>query len=478
MTFLKRRTLSRRAALKGLGVSMGLPFLEAMQPHKASAAAVGPLRFMCVYSPNGYLMPRWTPVDTGPNWTVSPLLKPLEPYKADMTVISGLGNYTASIATMFGGSHTRGCGSLLTQSPILFSKGTDVRAGISVDQIIANTIGTQTKLPSLPVGSRAGSTTGNCEDGYSCAYNNNVSWSSPTTPLLKQVNPRDIFTRLFGDGTMSMPTMPGKPDNGPLYQKSILDVVMARADVLKKRVGTRDNAKLDEYFTSVREVEMRLDRQITMPPTMPPAAQCMPGAGPPNTPTAQIPFQQQLDLISDMVVLAFQCDTTRVVTYMYEHSFNDTRVLNFLPGVTMGHHQITHTASAGAQEEQINLFYYQRFAYMLAKLKAAKEGDASILDNSIIYMTSEFGDAHLHDHRALAVVVAGKGGGKLKTGSHVKYTLGAGPGAGVDGRGNRADTQIAALHLTTLHAFGINDATFGHDDMGPISTTTLPEIQV
>jgi hypothetical protein len=205
----------------------------------------------------------------------------------------------------------------------------------------------------------------------------------------------------------------------------------------------------------------------------------MPGAGPANTPTDQIPFQMQLDLISDMVVLAFQCDTTRVVTYMYEHAFNDTRVLNFLPGVTMGHHQITHTntASANAQEQQINLFYYQRFAYMLGKLKAAKEGDASILDNSIIYMTSEFGDAHLHDHRALAVVVAGKGGGKLKTGSHVKYTLGAGPGAGVDGRGNRSDTQIAALHLTALHAFGINDASFGHDDMGPISTTTLAEIQ-
>ena len=171
---MKRFQLSRRACLKGLGVSMGLPFLEAMLPRAARAAAATPLRFLCVYSPNGYLMPRWTPVDTGTNWTVSPLLQPLAPFKADMNVISGLGNYTASLSTRFGGSHTRACGSLLTQSPILFSTTNDVRNGISVDQVIANAIGTMTKFPSLQLGSRAGSTTGNCEDGFSCSDGNLV----------------------------------------------------------------------------------------------------------------------------------------------------------------------------------------------------------------------------------------------------------------------------------------------------------------
>ena len=475
---MKRFALSRRACLKGLGVSLGLPFLEAMEPRRASAAAAPPLRYLCVYSPNGYLMPRWTPVDTGPNWTTSPLLKPLEPFKADMNVISGLGNWTASITTMFGGSHTRACGSLLTQTPILFSTNTaNVRNGVSVDQIIANTVGPMTKFPSLPVGSRAGSTTGNCEDGFSCAYNNNISWSGPTTPLTKQVNPRDIFTRLFGMGTTGMPTPgPMTTDNGPLYQKSILDVVMARTDALKQRLGKTDKSKLDEYFTSVREAEMRIDRLITMP-TAPPAAQCMPGAGPPNTPTANLVFKDQLDLISDLIVLAFQCDSTRVVTYMYEHSFNDLRSFNFLPGVTQGHHQITHS-NAPDQEATINLFYYERFAYLLGKLKAAQDpGGGSILDNSIVMMTSEFGDAHLHDHRSLAVVLAGKAGGKFKTGQHIKYTPAPGAGTGVDGRGNRDDTQIAQLHLTVLHAFGINDPSFGHDDTGPIATKTLPEIQ-
>lgn len=476
---MKPFRISRRAALKGAGVSLALPWLEIMAPAKAQAqAAAAPLRFLCVYSPNGYLMPKWTPTGTGTTWTASPLLMPLEPFHNDINVISGLGNYTASISTRFGGSHTRACGSLLTQSPILFSTGSNVQNGISVDQVIANSIGTKTKFPSLQIGTRAGSATGDCEDGFSCAYNTNISWSGPTTPLVKQVNPRDIFTRLYGTGMTTVPPPGGMPpavDNKTFLQKSILDVVIARTDALKVRLGKSDRGKLDEYLTSVREVERRLSNVVNMPPGTGPGTQCTIGAPPAATATNAIPFKDHLDLLSDLIVLAFQCDTTRVATYMFEHSFNDTRVMNFLTGVTQGHHEITHSNSA-AQEEKINIFYYERFAYLLGKLKAIKEGAGTLLDNSVVYMTSEFGDAHLHDHRALAVIQAGKAGGKFKTGQHIKYALGAGPGAGVDGRGNRADTQMAHLHLTVLHAFGINEATFGHDDQGPIANKTLPEL--
>jgi hypothetical protein len=180
------------------------------------------------------------------------------------------------------------------------------------------------------------------------------------------------------------------------------------------------------------------------------------------------------------VALAFQCDVTRVATYMYEHSFSDVRSFTpFLPMVTGRHHAITHQASAAAlaQEEQINLFYIQRFAYLIGKLKAMREGNGTVLDNSIIYFTSEFGDGHGHNMRDLPMVVAGKGGGKLKPGVHVSYPLDPGKGTGVDGLGNPRDTQLAALHLTTLQCFGIQQDRYGSDDLGnPIATKPLSEL--
>jgi hypothetical protein len=467
--------LSRRACLRGAGVALALPALEIMRPARAVAQAQNPLRFLCVYSPNGFLMNKWTPAGAGgANWTPSPLLTPLAPFKSDINVITGLGNYTASLTNIFGGSHTRACGSLLTQCPIASPDvSDDIQNGISLDQILAGEIGKQTHFPSLQVGSRASSLTGNCEDSFSCAYNNNISWSGPTTPQVKQVNPRDVFNRLFKDLPAQMPTTPQAPDHTALYQKSILDVVMGRCDALKAKLGKTDRAKLEQYLTAVREVEMRIARLVDGSVAM---RECNVPAPPKDSTQAQLPFQEHLDLLSDLIVLAFQCDVTRIGTFMFEHSFSDTRSFNFLPGVTARHHEITHSDEA-AQEEIINTFYVQRFAYLLGKLKASVEGDSNVLDNSIVYFTSEFGNAHAHDHRNLPMIVAGKGGGKLKTGNHIVYPLGAGDGVGVDGRGNRADTQLAQLHLTTLHAFGMQQASFGHDENGqPMATTTLSEL--
>jgi hypothetical protein len=327
----------------------------------------------------------------------------------------------------------------------------------------------------MEVGSRASSVTGNCEDSFSCAYNNNISWSGPSTPVLKQTNPRDIFDRLFGDLPPDNPVPDQPVDNTALYQKSILDVVMGRTEALMGKLGKSDRAKLDEYLTSVRGVEQRIARLIEGGVTM---RECTVGEPPADITESDLPFGEHLDLISDLIALAFQCDVTRVGTYMFEHSFSDIRSFDFLPGVSARHHEITHGDDAD-QEQIVNNFYIERFAYLLSQLKAASEGDSNVLDNSIVYFTSEFGNAHAHDHRGLAMLVAGKAGGKFKTGEHIVYPLAPGDGEGVDGRGHRDDTQLAHLHLTTLHAFDIQQPTFGKDENDePMATTTLAELVV
>jgi hypothetical protein len=421
-------------------------------------------------------MNKWTPAGTGgTNYTLSSLLAPLEPYKPSLNVLTGLGNYTASITNIFGGSHTRSCGSLLTQCPIASPDvSADIQNGVSLDQIIAGKIKDQTRFPSIEVGSRASSLNGNCEDSFSCAYNNNISWSGPKTPQVKQVNPRDVFNRFFKDlPTGQQPSTPVE-NKDALYQKSILDVVLSHSEALRGKLGKTDLAKLDQYLTAVREVEMRIARLVD---GSNPTRECKVPTAPKDTTMEQVPFQEHLDLLSDLIALAFQCDITRVGTYMFEHSFSDTRSFNFLPGVTSRHHEITHSANAADQEEKINLFYVQRFAYLLGKLQAATEGDSNVLDNSIVYFTSEFGNAHAHDMRNLPMVVAGKAGGKFKTGQHIVYPLAAGDGMGVDGRGNRDDVQLARLHLSTLQALDLTQPSFGHDEKNqPMATTPLAEL--
>jgi hypothetical protein len=475
---MKRLQLSRRTVLRGLGVSMALPALEIMEPRRALAQAGTPLRFLVCYAPNGFLMNKWKPTATGTTWTTPALLAKLEPFRSDFSMISGLGSYPASIATVFGGSHTRACAAMLTQRPI---GAMGVTNAISLDQIIANQLKDKTKFPSLQLGGRASTGGGNCEDQYSCAYNTNLSWSGPSTFLPKQVNPLDVFNRLFAGGApMPMPGGPPVKDNRALYQKSILDVVHARATALNKLLGKTDQAKVSEYFTSVRDVEQRIAKTIGQPTT--PVGQCTIGAPPKNgAADADIPLSERLDLLSDVLALAFQCDATRVATFMYEHSFSDQRNLNFITGVTRRHHALSHLNNAGAlaELEKIQGFYIDKFVYLLTKLKAMKEGNGTVLDNSIIYFTSEFGDGYSHNMRDLPMVVAGKGGGKLKTGLHVDFPLDPAPGTGADGKGNPKDKQLAALHLSVLQCFGMNTPSFGTDDKGmPIATAPVSEILV
>jgi hypothetical protein len=254
-----------------------------------------------------------------------------------------------------------------------------------------------------------------------------------------------------------------------------------RGDALRKRLGKTDRLKLDEYFNSVREVEDRIGNLIpgSGMPTIP-GAKCTLPPPPKDNRDNTLPFTEHLNLLSDMIVLAFQCDVTRVATFMFEHSFSDVRSFSsLLPGVTGRHHSITHNPAQIDQEEKINLYYIDRFAYLFGKLKAIQEGGKSLVDNSVIYFCSEFGDGHNHNMRDVAMLVAGKGGGRLKTGLHVNYPLDPGKGAGVDGLGNPLDKQLASLHLTTLQCFGINQPSFGDDGTGkPVATSPLSELMV
>jgi hypothetical protein len=479
----KRFLLSRRACLRGLGVTMALPWLEAMSGKTAKAAGPKPLRFVVVFAPHGMHMPAWTPKQTGADYALTPILQPLAALKSELNVISGLANYPASITTKeFAGSHARGTGALLTQSPLRFTSSKDIQNGISIDQVIANQLKSFTRLPSLELGVASGSSTGNCEDGYSCAYLHNISWSSPTTFMPKETSPRALWTRLFG-GMAGLPPPSPSPaptpgtrpvDRPTLYRKSVLDVIKGDATRLNGKLGSRDRAKLDEYLTSVGELQRRIiDFDMGAGGggvTPPPAASCAPGKMPEGNPAS---YQQHLELLSDLLAMALQCDLTRVATFMQEDPFN-SRSFSFL-GVSGNHHNISHHGGDSAKQsaqQKINTFEVSQFAYLLSRLQQATDADGqSVLSNSVVLFTSDFGDGDDHYHWDLPMIVAGRAGGRFTPGRHIAY-----PHRGSGGPSNKTDTPMANLFLSILQAFDLPVTTFGTDGTQPYGTSPLAEM--
>ncbi len=475
---MSRFALSRRSCLKGAGVALSLPLLEAMVPRSTQAQPSARQRFLCFYTPNGYNMTQWKPKTAGAGaaWQLSPTLMSLGPYRDSLTVVSGLANHPASMGALFEGSHARGAGSLLTQSPLAFTSGGNIKNGISLDQVLANSLKGRTSLPSLELGYTAGSNGGNCEDGFSCTYLHNISWSGPTTPMKKLTRTKQVFDRLFSGGVPQAisPNQPQGPvDNTGLFEKSLLDRVAERATALSKRLGKTDRMKLDEYFTMVRSVEQRI-APGTKPPSMNvgPLGKC---DKPATVADAGLSYQQYVELTCDLITLAFQCDLTRVVTFMLEDALSTPPHFPEL-GITQGHHSLSHHSrdpAKLAKLAQIDAWYVARFAYLLSKLKACQEGEQSILDSSIVLMTSDFGDGDDHYHWDLPLVIAGKGGGKFKTNQHVVYKHNAG-GAKITTA--PSDTPLANAYLSILQAFGVNMPTFGTDGTNPYGTKPLAEL--
>lgn len=412
--------LSRRTVLRGLGTTIVLPWLEAMAPAAGPGAgspqgpgSSRPKRIAFLYVPNGVHMADWRPKQEGSGFTLPWILEPLRPFQDDLLVLSGLAQNNAEPLGDGGGDHARSLSCFLTGVHPLKTDGADIHVGISADQVAAQKIGGQTRLPSLELGIERSGQSGNCDSGYSCAYSSNISWRSPTTPMAKEINPRSVFDRLFvGRGKTGDRADQQKHE---LYKKSILDFALEDAQQLRSRLGLGDRRKLDDYLTSVREIEQRIACADTA------AADLPPGLSRPNG----IPqgYGEHIRLMFDIITLAFQTDSTRICTFMYANE-GSTRPYPFI-GVPEGHHDLSHHGGDTRKQEmikKINRFHVEQFAYLLGKLKAIREGEHSLLDNTMIVYGSGISDGDRHNHDDLPILLAGKAAGTVKPGRHVRYS--------------------------------------------------------
>jgi hypothetical protein len=361
-----------------------------------------------LYVPNGKNMPDWTPAKEGAAFELPAILEPLAPVKEHILVLTGL---TADKARPNGdgpGDHARALSAFLTGCQARKTDGTDIRAGVSVDQVAASRIGDLTRLPSLEIGGEQGAMAGNCDSGYSCVYSSSISWRSATQPLPKEVNPKLVFDRLFGNGTDA------NRARRDADRKSILDFVREDSQDLQGRLGSNDRRKLDEYFTAIREVEHRIAKAREMPPVKHPDFSA-PAGMPPE-------FADHLHLMCDLLVLAFQADITRVCTFVIANE-GSNRPYRFI-GVPEGHHDLSHHGNdpkKRAKIRDINRFHVSQLAYLLGKLKAIPEGDGTLLDHCMIAYGSGNSDGNAHNHNDLPVLLAGRGNGTIKTGRHIRY---------------------------------------------------------
>jgi hypothetical protein len=408
--------IPRRTFLRGLGTAVALPVLDAMLPAKAfagnaPAAKNFPRRVAWIYVPNGKNMADWTPATTGANYTLPSILEPLAHHRRDFTVISGLALDPANSHGDGGGDHARASAAFLTGVHPRKTAGADIKAGISADQIAANKIGIETRLPSLELSCDGGQRAGSCDSGYSCAYQFNVSWRSETQPMNPEVDPRAAFERLFGNGdpAASLEAAARRAH----YRKSVLDYVLEDARGLSRRLGETDRRKLDEYLTGVREIELRMERAEKFGAPKPP-----PGVA---APEMFENFDEHVRLMYDILALAFQTDSTRVSTFIVAHDGSNRPYPSI--GIRDGHHDLSHhrnDETKKAQIAKINRVHTTQFAAFLDRLKAVKEGDSTLLDNCTLLYGSAISDGNKHLHENLPILVAGRGGGSIASGQHLR----------------------------------------------------------
>lgn len=438
-----RFPLQRRTFLKGVGLSLGLPLLEAMQTPSAQAAQSAPVRMAFAFFPNGAIMPSWTPPRAGEKLQLSKTLQPLKAYRDHINVFTGLAQDNGRAKGDGPGDHARCASTYLTGAHPYKTAGANIRVGVSIDQAAAEKIGKLTKLPSLELGIERGRNAGNCDSGYSCAYSSNISWKTPTTPMAKEINPRLVFERLFG----------GKGGKSQalrdFYRKSVLDFVAQDAARLRKQLGRTDRLKIEEYFSSVRELEQRILRAEADAKSQRPDFSVPEGA-PGN-------YEQHVRLMYDLLVLAFQTDTTRIATFMLGNAGSNRSYP--MVGVNDGHHSLSHHRNNQTKMDKIQKideFLVRQFAYFLGKLQAIKENGRTLLDNSMIVYGSGLGDGNRHDHAGLPVLMAGRGGNTIRTGRHVHF---------------EKETPLNNLFLSMADRTGANLEKFG-DSSGRLTRLT------
>jgi hypothetical protein len=441
---MARLILPRRLLLRGLGASISLPLLESMSPARAlanfsGAAGTAPVRMACLFFANGAIMDQWRPSGEGTDFQLSPTLQPLESLKNQLLVLEGLTQHHARANGDGPGDHARNASAFLTGAQPRKTSGADISVGKSIDQAVAENIGSKTRLPSIELGIDRGRNAGSCDSGYSCSYSSNISWKTATTPCSKESNPRSAFERLFGS-----PEQAADRERRLRDRRSILDFVGGDVKRLQPSLSGSDRQKLDEYFTSLRDVEQRVARA---------------DQGPREVPELQLPngvpaeLKEHIRLMFDILALAFQTDSTRVATLMLADAGSNRTYPDV--DVRDGHHELSHHQNDAEKKEKISRidrYLVEQFAGFLNRLNSISEGGRSLLDNSMILYGSAISDGNRHNHDDLPILLAGGGGGTINSGRYVKYPK---------------DTPLNNLFISMAHRMGTPLDSLG-DSKGPL----------
>jgi hypothetical protein len=428
-----RKSIPRRAFLRGAGATLALPLLDAMTPALA-AEIVRPIRMAFIEVPNGIMMDKWTPATEGANFALTPILEPLAEFRDRMLLLSGLDqNQSKALATEVGGDHPRACTAWLTGAHAKMTSGADLRAGISVDQVAAREFGKYTQLASLEVGLESPEVVGACESAYGCAYYNTISWRNETAPLPMENRPRAIFERLFGGA--------GSADaKVRLVYRSVLDAVAEDVRRLRGKLGAADRGKIDQYLDAVRDIERRI--------------QLAEAQGGRDRPQPALPisvpqtFSDYYKLMADLMVLAWQTDMTRVCTFQVGHEMSGRAYPEL--GFGDAHHSVTHHQGDSdkiARVVQINIFHTKMLAYYLDRLRSTADGDGSLLDHALVLYGGALSDGNLHLYTDLPLLLVAGGVAGIKGGRHIRYPRGT-------PMGNLLLTMLDKANVTRVERLG------------------------
>ena len=418
---------------------MALPAFRSLGAEVKSAAVArgvtatgAPLRTAYLYVPNGVIMNKWRPEGTGSDFKLNESMESLNPFKKDLQIIKGLEQASGWAGSDGAGDHARGGATFLTGVRARKTAGSDIRLGVSADQVAASYIGSETRLPSLELSCDSVRKSGNCDSGYSCAYQYNLSWRSATQPMTPESNPRLVFERLFGAGTSE--ERQNNLAKRRAEKRSILDLVMDDAKAMNNELGRNDRNKLDEYMTGVREIERSIEKAESFGPPPNPGV-----AGPEEGVPAE--YQEHIRLLFDMMLLAFKTDQTRISSFLLAHDGSNRSFSDL--GFNEGHHGLSHHRRSKDKMDKIakiDTFYVEQLAYFLEKMRATEDVDGNtLLHNSMIVWGSGLSDADRHTHNDLPIIVAGNAGGKFQTGRHLEVPT---------------DTPLNNLYMRMLHEAG------------------------
>jgi hypothetical protein len=446
--FVTKKAISRRTVLRGIGAGLALPLLDSMAP--AFAAPVAPVRrFGVVYVPNGMNMKEWSPAAAGSAFELKSTMLPFAPYRDRMVLVSGLAS--KPVANLPGiGVHARASTRFLTDIPPKQSQSAELEAGPSIDQILAKRLGQETQLASLELSIEGRDFAGSCDEGFSCAYTNSISWLNATTPLPMENDPRVLFERLFGDDGS---TDPAVQRAHRAEDRSVLDAVTEQIGRLQRGLGPSDKAKMGQYLEAVRDIERRIDVAAKQN-----SQELTHVAQPAGVPAV---YEEHVKLMFDMQVLAYQSDMTRIITFMLARELSGRSYPEI--GVYDAHHPISHHQYDPIKLERqakINAFHTKLFSYYLERLKSTPDGDGSLLDHMLIIYGAGMGDSQLHSPVDLPLALFGGAAGQLKGGRHLKYP---------------SETPLANMHLALLDKFGVPTERIG-DSTGRLDFDKLSEL--